>query len=70
MLFPGVPDTTAVSQVMDQNYGSFKGAYARNLDRVIKERVEHDKSMCLPAWMVGLIVVGVVNPETNFELKN
>ncbi len=67
MLFPGVPNTTAVSQETDQNYGSFKGAYARNLDRVIEKRVESNKTTSLLAWMVGLIVFGGVDPETNFE---
>ena len=32
ILFSGVPNTTAVTRETDQNYGSFKAAYARNLD--------------------------------------
>jgi len=43
ILFPGVPNTTAVTQETDQNYGSFKGAYARNLDLVVEERIEQKK---------------------------
>jgi hypothetical protein len=33
-LFPGVLNTTAVTQEMDWNYSLFKGAYARNLKRL------------------------------------
>ncbi len=36
-LFPGVPNTTAVTQETDRNYGPFKGVYARNLDKIVDE---------------------------------
>jgi hypothetical protein len=39
ILFPGVPNTTAVLQETDRNYGPFKGQYSRNLDLVIAERI-------------------------------
>ena len=65
ILFPGVPNTTAVTQETDQNYGSFKGVYARNLDLVVEERIEQKKSTSLPAWTVGLIIFGGTDPETN-----
>lgn len=42
ILFPDVPNTTAVSQETDQNYSPFKGAYARNLDRVMEARVSQN----------------------------
>jgi hypothetical protein len=69
ILFPGVPNTTAISQETDQNYGLFKGAYNKNLDRVVEKRVEHNKTTSLPAWMVGLIVFGGTDPETGFYLE-
>ncbi len=69
ILFPGVPNTTAVTQETDQNYGPFKGAYSKNLDRIIEERVEKNKPTSLPAWMVGLIVFGGTDLETGFRLE-
>ncbi len=39
ILFPGVPNATAVHQETDQNYGPFKTAYAQSLQEVIDERV-------------------------------
>lgn len=68
ILFPGVPNTTHVTQETDQNYGPFKGQYARNLDRIVEERVDQDMTTSIPAWMVGLIVFGGTNPLTNFTL--
>jgi hypothetical protein len=37
ILFPGVPNTTAVLQETDQNYGPFKTQYCKNLDAVVDE---------------------------------
>jgi hypothetical protein len=67
-LFPGVPNTTAVTQETDQNYGPFKGAYARNLDALVDEQIAQGKTTSIPAWMVGLIVFGGCDPETKLEL--
>jgi hypothetical protein len=67
-LFPGVPNTTAVTQETDQNYGPFKGAYARNLDMIVDERIAQGKTTSIPAWLVGLVVFGGTDPETKLEL--
>ena len=67
-LFPGVPNTTAVTQETDQNYCPFKGAYARNLDALVDERIAQGKTTSIPAWMVGLVVFGGCDPETKLEL--
>ena len=69
ILFPGVPNTTAVSQETDRNYGPFKGAYSRNLDLLVENRIKRGKSSSIPAWMVGLIVFGGTDPETNYVLE-
>ena len=37
ILFPGVPNTTSVSQETDQNYGPVKTQYCKNLDAVVDE---------------------------------
>ena len=55
-LFPGVLNTTAVTQETDQNYGPFKGAYERNLDKIVEELIAQGKTKLIPAWMVGLVI--------------
>lgn len=65
ILFPGVPNTTAVTQETDQNYGPFKTQYCKNLDVVVDERIKQNLSTALAPWQVGLIVFGGVDPETN-----
>jgi co-chaperonin GroES (HSP10) len=70
ILFPGAPNTTAVSQETDQNYGPFKNQYAKNLDALVEARVNQKKTTSLPPWMVCLIVYGGTDPETNFVVEN
>lgn len=75
-LFPGVPNTTAVSQETDRNYGPFKTQFKKNLDQVVDERIKQNKlneddevSVSLPPWMVGLMVFGGTDPATGFTLE-
>jgi hypothetical protein len=70
ILFPGVPNTTAVTQETDQNYSPFKTQYCKNLDVVIDERIKQKKSAALHPWQVGLIVFGGVDPETNIVVES
>jgi hypothetical protein len=70
ILFPGVPNTTAVTQETDQNYGPFKTQYCNNLDVVVDERIKQKKSIALLPWQVGLIVFGGVDSETNTIVKS
>ena len=70
ILFPGVPNTMAVTQETDQNYGPFKTQYCKNLDVVVDERIKQKKSTTLPTWQVGLIVFGGVDPETSIVVKS
>jgi hypothetical protein len=65
ILFPGVPNSTAVTQETDQNYGPFKTGYAKNLDLVVDARMTQNKNITLHPWQVGLIVFGGVDEETN-----
>ncbi len=68
-LYPSVPNTTAVSQETDQNYGPFKTQFQKNLAAVVMEqRLEQNKSVSLQPWIVGLIVFGGTDPVTGFEL--
>ena len=70
-LYPGVPNTTSVTQETDRNYGPFKTQFRTNLDDVVQARLEHDPpvSVSLQPWLVGLIVYGGVDAKTGFEIK-
>ena len=64
-----MPNTSYVLQETVQNYGPFKGQYSQNLDLVVKQRVLQDKMTSIPAWMVGLIVFGSIDPVTNYKFE-
>jgi len=70
ILFPGVPNTTAVTQETDQNYGPFKTQYCKNLDLVVDERIKQKKTTTIPPWQVGLIVFGGIDQETNVVVQS
>ena len=64
ILYPGVPNTTAVMQETDQSYGLFQSAVRTNLQLIIDERIAADKPKSLLPWIVGLVVFGGEDPET------
>ncbi len=70
ILFPGVPNTTAVMQETDQNYAPFKTQYCKNLDAVVDEQLKQGKSTSLAPWQVGLIVYGGTDLETGLIVKS
>ncbi|KAL7546421.1 hypothetical protein ACHAWF_015054 [Thalassiosira exigua] len=63
-LYPGVPNTTAVSQETDRNYGPFKTQFRKNLDAVVQTRIRKQISVSLAPWLVGLVVFGGKDPKT------
>ena len=67
-LYPGVPNTTAVSQETDRNYGPFKSQFRSNLATITDKRLEQKKSVSLQPWLVGMIVFGGTDMVTGFEL--
>ena len=69
ILFPGVPNTMAVMQEMDQNYGPFKSQYGRNLDTVVDGRIAQGKMTTIPPWQVGIAVFGGIDQETGVLLS-
>ena len=69
ILFPGVPNTTAVTQETDQNYGPFKTQCCKNLDALVDERLKQGKSTSLAPWQVGLIVYGGTDLETGLIVE-
>jgi hypothetical protein len=64
ILYPGVPNTTAVTQETDQSYGPFQSAVRTNLQLIIDERIAVDKRKSLSPWIVGLVVFGGEDLET------
>jgi len=70
ILFPGVPNTTAVSQETDQNYGPFKTQYCKNLDAVVDERLKKGKPTAMAPWQVGLLVYGGTDAETGLQVTS
>ncbi len=47
-LYPGVPNTTAVTQETDRTYGIFKSKYRANLEDLVDELVQLNKSVSMP----------------------
>jgi hypothetical protein len=67
-LYPGVPNTTGVSQETDRNYGPFKGQYRNNLSAMVDQRIRAKKSVSLQPCLVSIPVFGAVDPETNIKV--
>jgi len=64
ILYPGVPNTTAVTQETDQSYGPFQSAVRTNLQLIIDERIRTNAPRSLSPWNAGLVVFGGEDPET------
>ena len=65
ILFPCVPNSTAVTQEADQSYGVFKTKLRQNLARITSDRLEHGKPAAIPPHLIGLLVFGGVDPDTH-----
>ena len=70
ILYPGVPNTTAVTQEMDQSYGPFQTAIQTNLQLIINERLRIDATRSLLPWIVGLVVFGGEDPQTGLIVES
>jgi hypothetical protein len=69
-LYPCVPNTTAVTQETDRTYGMFKSQYRMNLELLIDECVQQDKSVSVPQYKHTLLVFGGVDPDTGLNLES
>jgi hypothetical protein len=67
-LVPGVPNTTAVTQETDQNYGPFKLAYRKNIGTLSQARFQVDKGMMITD--LPLLVFGGTCTKTGAILTN
>ena len=63
ILYPGLPNTKAVSQDMNRNYGPFKTPFRQILDVVVQNRITANKSTSLLTWIVSLVVFSGTDPE-------
>jgi hypothetical protein len=69
VLYPGVPNTTHVTQETDQNYGPFKTQFLSNLDLIVDARLTLKKSLSLQQKFVGLPLFGGVDRDTQFHVE-
>jgi hypothetical protein len=70
LLFPSIPNTTPVTQEMDQSYGPFQSALQTNLQLLIDKRIRKEKPTSFSSWIVGLVVFGGCNPETELIVRS
>jgi hypothetical protein len=70
LIYPGVPNTTAVSQETDRNYGPFKLHFRTELDALMTARIDQDLSTNMPPWMIGLLVFGKnMDPTSKYYVQ-
>ncbi len=72
ILYPGVQNTTLVTQETDQNYSPFKQQFTTNLELITQHRLNHKLSCSFQPWLIVLIVFGgcdLLTPNSDFELS-
>jgi hypothetical protein len=68
ILYPGVPNTTAVMQETDRNYGPFKTQFRTNLHKLSDYRLDFEDKVLLQPMILGLLVFGGTDPVTKEEI--
>ena len=63
-LYPGVPNTTSISQETDQNYGTFKSAFRFNLGKFVQDGNELGMNTTVSITLIGLLIFGGTDPIT------
>ena len=66
--YPGVPNTTHVSQETDQNYGIFKSVFRENLE--ILSQARFDQRETLQITDLPLLVFGGRDTSTNVDIRD
>ena len=69
ILYPGVPNTTSVSQEADRLYGPFKSMLRKNLNLVVQACVCAEVSTSMQPWMCGLVIFGGRDTLTDFVFE-
>ena len=67
-LFPGVPNTTSVTQETDQNYGPFKTYYRKNIELLSQEKFQEKRTLGLAE--LPLLVFGREAMEQQCKLRD
>jgi hypothetical protein len=67
-MYPGIPNTTHMSQETDQQYGAFKTQFSINLDTIVEGRINSGVSLSLQPELVGLPLFGGVDNETGVHV--
>lgn len=68
IIYPGVPNTTSVTQESNRLYGVFKDD-PRDLQALMIVWVAKGKSKSLQPWLCGLVIFGGRDKETGFDMK-
>ena len=64
ILYHGVPNTTSVTQEMDQSYGILRAHFQKNLELTTQHRLEANKPISINPSLIGLLVFCGKDPET------
>ncbi len=68
ILFPRVPNSTAMTQETDCLYDEFKTTLHTNLDLLVQARIEKGCLASFPPWLCGIVIFGGTDQETGFEI--
>ena len=69
ILWPGVPNSTDVTQELDRNYRTFNTALRQFLDRVVHQTITKKLYVSLIPILVGLIISYGIYPKTGYKAK-
>jgi len=69
IFYPGVPNTTAVTQETDQSYGPFQTAIQTNPQLIIDERLRINATRSLSPWIIRLVVFGGDDTQTGLIVE-
>ena len=68
LIFPGVPNTTAVTQETDWNYNEFKTIYRTNLELAVTEKQKQGQLLSFEPHFVPWVVYGGLNEKLKFTI--
>jgi hypothetical protein len=69
ILYPCIPNTMHMTHETDQFHGPFKTQFLKILDKIVKARLDNDKSLLLAPKMVGLPLFRGIDWETRVEVE-
>ncbi len=67
-LYPGVPNITAVTQEIDQNYGHFNTAFRENFEFLSLARLNHNLTLSIQPYLIGILGFGGIDPISHKTL--